>query len=119
MRLLKRNCTTAEYLPYTGTQTDIVMDENQNVIHTGEFRPMYGKPVTLKRVNISTPTGHAAQMFYGKEALYTHVMLVDKPETEITEHGRVRWNGHTYSVTAVRQSLNMLSVALKKESEGA
>lgn len=52
MRLLRRNTTKFEYLPYTGLETDL----NEDGEHTGDFRPELGEPKEY-RGNISTPSG--------------------------------------------------------------
>lgn len=111
MRLLKRNVTTFEYLPYDGVQSDL----NDDGEHTGEFHPTYGDPIML-RGNISSPSGRVNQTFYGQDIRYTHTLVMDDPEAEIKEGGLIRWKGNTYDVQAVRPSLNVLSVALKRRT---
>ena len=111
MRLLKRNTTKFEYLPYDGTVTDL-NDEGE---HTGEFVPAYGTAVEYTG-NISIPSGSVNPTFYGKDIRYTHVLLMDDPKADIRENGVIRWNGNLYDVTAVRPSLNSLSVALKQQT---
>lgn len=112
MKLLLRNTTEFEYLPYGGVETDL----NDDGEHTGEFHPAYGDPVTY-RGNISSPSGQTQQTFYGEDIRYTHTLVMDNPKAEITEHGIVRWQGHSYEVTAVRPSINVLSVALKRMTD--
>lgn len=109
MKLLRRNTTKFEYLPYTGVMTDVNADGD----HTGEFHPEYGDPVTY-RGNISSPSGHSVQQFYGEEIRYTHTLVMDKPDVDINEHGLIRWKGDLYEITAVRPSLNAVSIALRK-----
>ena len=111
MRLLRRNLTDFEYLPYTGEETDL----NDDGEHTGEFYPAYGEPVAM-RGNISAPSGKTDQTFYGTDIQYTHVLVMEDPNTAISELGLVRWRGETYEVKAVRPSLNALSVALEQQS---
>ena len=110
MRLLKRNTTEFEYLAQTGTSTDV----NDDGEHTGEFHPVYADPVTY-RGNISSPSGHTAQQFYGEEVRYTHTLVMDKPDIPIKETGVIRWKNELYDITAVRSSLNVLNVALRKK----
>jgi len=112
MRLLRRNTTVFEYLPYDGTETDL----NDDGEHTGEFHPDYGTAVTY-RGNISTPSGQTAHTFYGEDIRYTHMLVMDKPDAAINEHGVVLWKGHQYEVTAVRPSLNVLNIALRRMTE--
>ena len=111
MRLLRRNTTVFEYLPHIG---DSDLDEEDR--HTGEFHPIFGDPVQY-RGNISVPSGKAEQVFYGEEIRYTHVLVLDKPEADIREEGRIRCKGHEYDIEAVRPSLNVLSIALRRRSE--
>ena len=109
MRLLRRNTTEFEYLPYSGTETDL----NDDGEHTGEFRPEYGDPV-IYRGNISSPSGHTVHQFYGEDIRYTHTLVLDNPNADIEEHGMIRWKNNLYEITAVRPSLNVLSVALRR-----
>lgn len=118
MRLLRRNTTEFEYLPGTGVATDV----NDDGEHTGEFHPVYGTAVKY-RGNISSPSGHTIQQFYGEDIRYTHTLVMDRPDAPIDEHGMVRWKGELYEITAVRPSLNVLNIALRRitgtdESEG-
>lgn len=109
MKLLRRNTTEFEYLPYTGSESDVNSDGD----HTGEFHPVYDDPITL-RGNISTPSGHTLHQFYGEEVRYTHTLVMDNPNAPIDEYGMIRWKGDLYEISAVRPSLNALSVALRK-----
>lgn len=111
MRLLRRNTTEFEYLPYTGAESDLNTDGE----HTGEFHPEYGKAVKY-RGNISVPSGRANQLFIGMDVRYTHVIVMDNPDADIRETGLIRWKGELYDVTAVRPSLNLLSVAIRKQT---
>ena len=108
MRLLIRNMTTFEYFPYDGVDTDL----NSDGEHTGEFHPSYGDPETY-RGNISTPSGQTTHTFYGEDIRYTHTLVMDK-DVGIQEHGIIRWNGNLYEVTAVRPSINSVSIALRR-----
>lgn len=114
MRLLRRNTTEFEYLPYSGTETDL----NDDGEHTGEFHPVYSDPITY-RGDISSPSGRVSQMFYGMEVRYTHTLVMDRTDTEIRENGVIRWKGELYDVQAVRSTLNGLGVALRKRSPDA
>jgi len=111
MKLLKRNLTSFHYLPYNGVETDL--DENDE--HTGEFHRQYGPPVDCKG-NISTPSGHTNQTFYGEDIRYTHTLMMDNPDVDINEQGIIKWKGELYDITAVRRSLNSVSIALKKQT---
>lgn len=112
MRLLLRNTTEFEYLPYNGIGTDL----NEYGEHTGEFHTEYGEPKTY-RGNISSPSGHTNQTFYGEDIRYTHTLVMDK-NAALDEHGIIRWKGETYEITAVRPSLNGMSVALRRMTDG-
>lgn len=111
MRLLRRNTTEFEYLPQDELETDL----NEYGEHTGEFHPTYdyGPPVPY-RGNISSPSGHTTHQFFGEEIRYTHTLVMDDPAADIKENGRIRWKGDLYDITAVRPSLNALSVALRR-----
>lgn len=112
MRLLKRNMTGVDYLPYGGMMTDL----NEDGEHTGEFRPQPCQPVHYEG-NMSTPNGQVNQAFYGTDLRYTHVLLLDNPKADIRETGKIRWKGGLYDILAVRPSLNVMSIALRKQTE--
>ena len=112
MKLLDRNTTEFEYLPYTGLDTDL----NENDEHTGEFHPEYGDPIICKG-NISTPSGYTNQTFYGTDVRYTHVLVMAGKVPDIQETGLIRWKGDLYDIRAVRPSLNVLSVALRRQTK--
>lgn len=111
MKLLKRNLTEFEYRPFV--EKEEVLDGTR---HTGRFRPVYGDPVTYSG-NISIPSGFVTNDFFGIKGDYTHVLVTDDPDMDITEAGLIDWKGNTYEIKAVRPSLNVLSVALKKVTE--
>lgn len=110
MKNLKRNETEFEYYAYTGLDSDV---DEETGLHTGTPVPRYKQPVAYKG-NISAPSGTTVQAFDGLEIRYTHVLLMDNPEADIHEEGYITWHGNTYDITAVRPSLNVLSVALKQ-----
>ena len=112
MRLLKRDLTEFTYTPYEG-KTEILKDGK----HTGKFTVSYGEPVPYEG-DISVPSGQAQQQLFGIDTRYTHVLLMDDPETDIREDGLVQWKGKTYEIKAVRPSHNVLSVALKERIPG-
>lgn len=111
MRCLERNKTDFEYLPYEGTESDL----NEDGEHTGEFHPDYGAAVPY-RGNISTPSGHTSPTFYGEDIRYTHTLVMDDPDIAIDEHGIIRWKGNRYDITAVRRSLNGVTIALQRQT---
>lgn len=111
MKLLNRNLTEFEYLPYAG----VVETINEDDEHTGEYAPDYGTPVTYKG-NISTPSGSVNQTFYGQDIRYTHTLVMDDPNIDIHEGGVVRWKGELYDVRSVRPSINSVSIALRKQT---
>ena len=112
MRLLHRNTTEFEYLPYLGMVEEITEDDE----HTGEFHPSYGDPIPM-RGNISTPSGMVNQTFYGEDVRYTHTLVMDIPDPGIREGGVIRWKDELYDVRAVRPSINAISVALRKQTK--
>ena len=111
MKNLKRNMTEFEYLPPDGETTDL----NEDGEHTGEFYQKHSDPVPMKG-NISMPSGNVSQDFFGTDTRYTHVLLLDDPDADISELGMIRWKGNLYEIRAVRPSLNALSVALRKKT---
>ena len=111
MKLLKRNMTEFEYFPNGGEETDL----NEDGEHTGEFHPVYKDPVVYKG-NISAPSGQVQHQFYGEDIRYTHTLLMDNPNAEINEFGLIRWKGSLYDIQAVQPSLNVLAIALRKQT---
>ena len=109
MKLLLRNTTLFEYLPYKGAGSDL----NEYGEHTGDFsRPCYGCPKTYRGC-ITAPGGNTNQTFYGEDIRYTHTLIMDR-HVGITEYGIVRWRGNLYEVTAVRPTINGESIALRR-----
>lgn len=111
MKLLRRNMTQFEYLAYTGTDTDL----NEFGEHTGELHPQHNEPIPYMG-NISVPSGQTNQTFYGEDIRYTHTLVMDDPNVDIRVHGLIAWNEETYEIMAVRPSLNVLSIALRKQT---
>lgn len=107
MKILKRNSTTFKYSEYLGKE-EILKDGK----HTGKFEVSYGRPKEYTG-NISVPSGQSQQQMFGLDTVYTHVLLMDDPNTNIREDGVIEWKGDRYLVTAVRPSINVLNVALK------
>lgn len=107
MKCLRRNKQEFEYMPYDGLGSDL--DEND--LHTGVPQPQYGTPVKYKG-NISTPSGSAIQAYDGLEIRYSHILVMEDPNTDIRETGKIRYKGNLYTVTAVRPSMNVFSAAL-------
>lgn len=113
MRLLERNLTDLEYIPYEG-ESDIDPTTGR---HTGEPVPHYGEPIPF-RGNISAPSQYVNPTFYGQDIRYTHTLLMEPPdEFIIDEYGLVKYKGDTYEIRAVMESLNYLSVALRKQTK--
>ena len=110
MKLLRRNTTTFEYRAYVGEQ-EILLDG----MHTGNYGPVYAAPVQY-RGNISAPSGFATDNLFGVNTKYTHVLLMDNPCADISEEGLIDWKGSVYDVKAVRPSINVLAVAIKKRT---
>lgn len=110
MKLLKRNTTPFEYRAFAGEK-----EELRDGHHTGNMKPCYADPV-LYRGNISAPSGFATDNLFGLNTQYTHVLLMENPDADISENGLIDWKGAVYEVKAVRPSLNVLAVALKKRT---
>ena len=110
MRLLRRNTTTFEYRANLGEQEVLL-----NGMHTGNYGITYADPVRY-RGNISAPSGFATDNLFGVNTKYTHVLVMDKPDVDITEDGLIDWKGAVYEVKAVRPSINSVSIALKKRT---
>lgn len=110
MKLQRRNTVLFQYKPVTGQEERLL-----NGMHTGNYDPVYGDPV-MYRGNISVPSGFATDNLFGVNTQYTHVLVMDKPDADIAESGLIEWNGDKYDVEAVRKSINVLSVALKKRT---
>lgn len=112
MKLLIRNRTEFEYYAYTGVDSDV---DEETGMHTGIWKPVYDDPMTYKG-NISAPSGSAIQAFDGLDIRYTHVLVMDNPNVDIKETGYIVWKENTYDVTAVRPSLNSVSIALHQRT---
>lgn len=110
MKLLRRNTTVFEYRPFVKSEEQL-----KDGRHSGNYKPVYGDPVQYCG-NISTPSGYANPQFFGIDTEYTHVLVMDNPKADIRETGLIDWNGETYEIRAVRPSINVLSVALRKRT---
>ena len=111
MHLMRRNTTVFEYLPPDGETSDL----NDNGEHTGDFYQVHKDPVEY-RGTISTPSGYISQNFFGTDTRYTHVLMMDDPDVDITELGMIRWKGKLYEIRAVRPSINSVSIALREKT---
>lgn len=111
MRLLKRNTTAFEYRAYLRSEDVLV-----NGLHTGNVRPVYDDPVQYSG-NISAPSGFATDNLFGINTQYTHVLLMSDMNADIKEEGLVIWKEDEYDVQAVRPTMNVLAVALRKRTK--
>lgn len=111
MRMLKRNTVLFEYRAYLGKEEKLV-----NGLHTGNTRPVYDSPVVY-RGNISAPSGLATANLFGINTNYTHVLLMDDMLADIREDGVITWKDDDYDVQAVRPTMNVLAVALRKRTK--
>lgn len=111
MRLLKRNTTAFEYRAYLRSEDVLV-----NGLHTGNVKPVYDGPVQY-RGNISAPSGFATDNLFGINTQYTHVLLMSDMNADIKEEGLVIWKEDEYDVQAVRPTMNVLAVALRKRTK--
>ena len=111
MRLLRRNTTVFEY-----RARSYETETRSSGRHTGNYNPVYAAPVQY-RGNISPPSGYVQDQLFGVNTQYTHVLLMDNPNVDIREDGLIDWKGDTYEIRAVRPSLNVLAIALKKRTK--
>ena len=111
MKLQRRNCTKFIYKPFLG-ETDL---DNEGM-HTGEPIPSYGDEVEYYG-NINPPGGVVQQTMFGIDTRYTHVLLMDDPKADIKEDGLIIWNGDKYEIRAIRPSINVLAIALRKRTK--
>lgn len=81
--------------------------------YTGEPVVTYGDPVQYFG-SISSPSTLATTTLYGVDARYSRVLLLDDPKADISETGRITYDGDRYEIVAVRPTLNVLAVALRK-----
>lgn len=109
MRLLKRNCVEFTYEKFKGMSD---LDSNTGE-YTGEPIVTYEKPVKYIG-SISAPSTLATTTLYGVDARYSHVLLLDDPKADISETGRITYKGDKYEIVAVRPTLNVLAVAMRK-----
>ena len=112
MKCLRRNMTEFLYYGYTGLDSDL----NEDGLHTGIWKPIYREPVAYSG-NISVPSGAVAHSFDGIDVRYSHVLVMDNPELDINEAGYIEWKNRKYDITAVRPSLNTLTIALRQRTE--
>lgn len=112
MRLLKRNLEPFEYRAYSGKEETIT----DNGLHTGHFDVTYDAPIRYMG-NFSEARGYASQKMFGRDANYTHVLIVDDPKAPMTENGLIDYKEDNYVITAVRASTNYLALALRKRTK--
>lgn len=112
MRLQKRNTVPFLYRECVGEE-EIIVDG----LHTGNTQAQYGDPVSY-RGNISSPSGSTVNQLFGITTPYSHVLVMDKPKANIKEDGLIEFGGAKYEIKAVRPSLNVLTIALRKQTEG-
>lgn len=110
MRLLKRNLQEFEYYAYTGKEP-ISTPEGKA---TGENKPRYATDPVVYEGNISPAGGYVSQQWFGRNLEYTHTLLMDDPDADIDEFGRIVFKGKTFDVVKVSPSFNILSVALRQ-----
>lgn len=113
MRLQKRNLTSFEYYAYEGEEEELV-----DGMHTGNLQPKYSEYPIEYQGNLSAPSSFVTNQLFGINTNYTHILLMEnRPETQIDEEGLIIINGIRYSVRAVRPTLNVLAIALRKQTE--
>lgn len=112
MKTLKRNEKTFLYKAFK-SKTEILKDGKR----TGNFNYQYEQPVEYSG-NISSPSGQVSQELFGIDKKYTRILVMDNPNLDIKEDGLIVCEVTTYTVVAVRPSLNVLRVALKECTVG-
>lgn len=125
MKLLRRNTTVFQYRAYAGNE-EIQRQETAYINNTphiqgdgrhgGNYRPKYADPVEY-RGHISRQGGYASAQYFGLETKYTHTLLMDNPKADIKETGLIDWNGDTYEITAIRRTINVMAIALQKQTK--
>lgn len=111
MRLVRRNTTLFEYIPFSNEMSDL----NENGLHTGDFVSVPSEPVTY-RGTISAAGGNESNELFGTDIRYTHTLVMDDPDVDISELGTIRWEGNMYEIRAVVPTINTLSVALRRKT---
>lgn len=111
MRLLKRTLTSFTYQPYVAKAEKL-----NNGRHTGTYDVEYGEPVSYEG-HIAPPYGTAHAQMFGQETRFTHVLMMDDPNVDISEQGIIAWGRHTYEVMAVRRSLNFTQIAIRQRTK--
>lgn len=114
MRLQRINLTEFTYRAYAGKAERLT----ETGRHTGTYDVEYADGVPYEG-QITIPYGNASARMFGLDANYTHILTMEDPEADIQEQGLIDWKGDVYEVTAVRPSINYLSVALKKRTRNA
>ena len=92
--------------------------------HTGRFAPAYGDPVSVEG-NMDLPNGFVQNQLFGINTDYTHVLLIAKtpaetegPTNRFEESGLIDWRDNSYQIMAIRESLNVIALALQKLTKG-
>lgn len=116
MKLLKRNLTSFDYRACLG-EVEVLETEGsgQDAVqrHTGRFEVRYADPVAMTG-SISYARGFVANQWFGIDDRYTHTLLIGTPDANIAEDGLIDWKGDTYEIRAVRATLNVTAVAMRK-----
>lgn len=124
MRCMVRNRTKFYYASYSGKSE--LIDEYGN--KTGEYSVEYENP-KLCMGNVSAARGEIQSRQFGESEVYDRVIVLDKPETPITEYS-ILWidtlpqfeadgstkTPHDYIVKKIARSLNNVSIAISKVS---
>ena len=116
MKLLKRNLTSFDYRACLG-QVEVLETEGtgQDVVtrHTGRYTVQYADPVSMTG-SMSYARDYIANQWFGIDDRYTHTMLIGSVDTGIREDGLIDWKGDTYEIRAIRESINVTALALRK-----
>lgn len=124
MRLMERNKQTFWYARYEGKFPVTEIDEDGNLLATGEYLTKYTEP-TAYRGSISPASGTTAQEVFGTADGYDKVILVANPFLSIDEYcvvwlddspfgGKGRDVPYNYTVKRIARSLNYCAIAVQK-----
>lgn len=113
MRTLRRNKQKIYYADYLGRET--IVDEYGN--ETGEYRKVYNAPIELM-ANVSPAQGKYSTRQFGDIENYNKVIVLEKSPISETS---ILWidnldiaKPHDYVVERIAQSLNSVSIAVRK-----
>ena len=128
MKCMDINKQTLYYALFNGSEEITETDEQGNIIHTGQYKVVYCKPVKM-RANISPAQGTSQIEIFGNSLNYNKVIVTDDLECPIDEFSVLvlgeepRYDSNdnllfNYIVKKVARSLNVVSIAVSKVDVG-